>query len=181
MRSPLTSPPPSTTCRRSEQQPRTGIEPASRVSALSAHSARPVFRNPPYHGGSHASVGASRTSSARRFIARSRAVFPSVSGRRAPQPLGINRSRSTPRAVSQSTTRVARCNESVSASTSVPSANALTRTRSPRSRRSSLSTACSGSSASASNLATRSLNRILAPRNGRVASASARLLISSRS
>jgi hypothetical protein len=86
----------------------------------------------PYHGGSHAAVGVSRTSSARRFIARSRAVFPNVSGRRAPQLRGINRSRSTPRAVSQSTTRLARCKDSVSASSSVPSANALTRTRSPR-------------------------------------------------
>jgi hypothetical protein len=37
------SPTPSTICRRSEPQPRIGIEPPSRVSALLAHSARTVF------------------------------------------------------------------------------------------------------------------------------------------
>jgi len=41
----------------------------------------------PYHSGCHAAVGVRRTSSARRFLLRSRAEFLSVSGRRAPQPL----------------------------------------------------------------------------------------------
>jgi hypothetical protein len=79
-----------------------------------------------YHGGSHPAVDPTRTNSARRFAARPLAVVPKSNGRSAPQPLGIKRYRSTPRAVSHSTTSSARRIESPVTSDSVRSANAFT-------------------------------------------------------
>jgi hypothetical protein len=90
--SPLTSPTPRylpTVRAVTADRSRTAL---ARLGTLCAVRTNGVFRHRPSHGGSHA-VDGSRTSSARRFIVRAGAVFPSVSGRRAAHPLGITRQR----------------------------------------------------------------------------------------